>query len=385
MTVPSDAVPSDAVPSDAAPSTSVPSTSTPSRTVDGERDDLQPTAAEARAVLAALDPAAHYRSVAELARSDDGSILGTMPYSAEIGYHSPTCVVVEPNPAGRDDIALFGRAAYREFDEVLVAAFADASIEHLLDHLYHLLILENRNVAVVTNHGQIIDIALVMAALVMALSDPKRSYGVLGEHSTLEEISDRTNVLVSRMVTSRQAFGIPAIEVIQHMCRTFLSIPQTNSRRRSRLTPEVVRANNVLMRDELFARLDGGGQMLAMAASGSQDLRLAANLVQRVRTTWRQRRGEDPGPAPSLHLQPLYRGTISLMLASHDVLPMAISLESAHPACVIGGITRVRTTEDCHQVMEWIAAAHEASTGVNTVYHRHEDPLLEQVRSVLRS
>lgn len=350
-----------------------------------ERDEQLPTGDEARALLASLDPASHYRSVAELARADDGSILGTMPYTADISYHSPQCVSVEPEPAGREDISLFGRAAYRDFDEVLVAAFSDAAIAPLLDHLYHHLILENRNIALVTNHGQIIDIALVMGALAIAMSDPNRSFGVLGEHSTLDEIADRSNVLVSRMVTSRQAFGIPAIGVLQHFCRTFLSIPQTNSRRRSRLTPEVVRANNVVMREELGARLERGGQLLAMAASGSQDLRLAANLVQRVRTTWRQRRGEDPGPAPSLHLQPLYRGTISLMLEARDVLPLAISLESAHPACVIGGVTRVRTAEDCHEVMEWIAQAHERATGVNTVYHHHEDPLLEQVRSVLRS
>ncbi len=341
--------------------------------------------AEADAVLTAVDPATYHRSIAELARPDDGSVLGMLAYDENLPYHDPRCVVVEPVPRGRDEIALFGNAAYRGFDSVLVEAFADPAVAHLLNDLHHRLVHEGANVALVTNHGQIIDIALVLGALVMALSDPERSYGVLGESATLEEISARSNVLVSRMVTTRQAFGIPAIQVLEHFTRTFLSIPQTASRRRSRLTPELVRANNDVMRRELDRRLDGGGQLVAMAASGSQDLSLAANLAQRVQASWRQFRGEEPRETPSLHLQPLYRGTISLMIQTRDVLPVSLSLEPAHPSCVIGPITRVRDDDDCHRVMEWIADAHEQATGVHTVYHRAEDPLLEQIRAVLRS
>jgi hypothetical protein len=348
-------------------------------------DELPSDDRDPRAVLAAVDPATYHRSIAELARQDDGSVLGMLPYDDQLSFHDPECVVVEPVPVGRDQIGLFGGAAYKGFDPVLRAAFDDPAVAHLLNDLHHRLVQEGANVALVTNHGQIIDIALVLGALVMALADPERSYGVLGESATLEDIADRCNVLVSRMVTTRQAFGIPAIEVLQHFTRVFLSIPQTASRRRSRLTPELVRANNEIMRQELDQRLLGGGQLVAMAASGSQDLSLAANLVQRVHASWRQWRGEEPGETPSLHLQPLYRGTISLMLQARDVLPVSLSLDPAHPACIIGGITRVRHDEDCHRVMEWIAAAHERATGIHTVYHRHEDPLLEQIRAVLRS
>ncbi len=337
-----------------------------------------------RRVLAAAEPASYFRSIAELARSDDGSVLQSLAFSRDLPYHHPECVVVEPRPQGRDEVRLFSHAGYRDFEEVLGSAFADAGVSHLLNDLHHRLIHDHGNVALITNHGQIIDIALVMAAATLALTDPEQKFGILDEHITLSDLAHRSNVLVSRMVTTRQAFGVPAIEVLQHMCRVFLSVPQTNSRRRSRLTPELVRANNELMRAALADQLAGGGQLLAMAASGSQDISLAANLVQRVRATWKQRRGEDPDPAPSLHLQPLYRGTISMMLDVRDILPIAISLDPAHPACEIGAITRVRDSDDCHQVMEWIAAAHGAKTGINTVYHRHEDALLTQVRAVLR-
>jgi len=353
--------------------------------MDEPLEEELPGEDESQAVLASVDPVTYHRSIAELARPDDGSVLGMLPYDEALSFHDPRCVVVEPVPRGRDHIALFGNAAYRGFDSVLRAAFDDPAVAHLLNDLHHRLVQEGANVALVTNHGQIIDIALVLGALVMALSDPERSFGVLGESATIEDIAHRCNVLVSRMVTTRQAFGIPAIEVLEHFTRTFLSIPQTASRRRSRLTPELVRANNAVMRHELGRRLEGGGQLVAMAASGSQDLSLAANLVQRVHASWRQWRGEEPRESPSLHLQPLYRGTISLMLEARDVVPVSLSLEPAHPACVIGGITRVRDDDDCHRVMEWIAAAHEGATGIHTVYHRHEDPLLEQIRAVLRS
>lgn len=360
------------------------STSSESEVNGDDIDHLDAPVAEARSLLATTEPGAYYRMISGLARPDATAVLQALPYSTELEYHSPTCVEVEPRPVGRDDVHLFARAAYQEFDEVLLAAFTAPDATHLLNDLHHRIVLDHSNVALITNHGQIIDIALVVAALCLAMTAPDAPFGVLGDTMSIDQMADRSNVLVSRMVTTRQAFGIPAIQVLQHLCRTYLSLPQTSSRRRARIAPELVRANNTVMRHALNRRLDEGGQLLAMAASGSQDISLAANLVQRVRTTWLQRRGEDPGPAASLHLQPLYRGTISLMIEARDVLPVSISLDPAHPACRIGPITRVHDDDDCHRVMEWIAAAHESSTSLTTVYHRHEDPLLVQVREVLR-
>ena len=242
-----------------------------------------------------------------------------------------------------------------------------------------------RNIALVTNHGQIIDIALILGALELALVAETRTFGVLDERIDVNQLIPRCNLMLSKMVATTQVFGIPTPQVLQAVCRCFYSVPQTASRRRARLDPEISRANNLAMRAELEERLSVGGQVLAMAASGSQDLRLAAGLVQKVRTTWRQRRGEDPGNNASLHLQPLYNGTINLMLTCEYVLPVALSLERDHPACAVGPITRVRDAQDCHDVMRWIATAHGEATGVTTVYHEHEDDLLTQVRAVLRT
>ena len=49
---------------------------------------------------------------------------------------------------------------------------------------------------------------------------PDRSFGVLGQRTTLEEMADRCNVLVSRMVATRQAFNVPALQVLQSGTRT---------------------------------------------------------------------------------------------------------------------------------------------------------------------
>jgi len=336
-------------------------------------------------LLADADPVAYHKSISGLLRSGPGSLLQPMPYSSSFEYHDPRCVSLEPDQTGVDTMRLYCHAAYPEFAQVLGQPFDDPALDHLIASVYHGIMNEGINVALVTNHGQIHDIALVLAALVMALCSEDRTFGVLGERTNLEEISLRSNLLLSRMVAATQVFTVPTTQVLQAMCRTFYSMPQTASRRRAKLDPALAKANNLVMRDKLERQLADGGQLLAMAASGSQDISLAAGLVQKVRASWRQRRGEEPGDSPSLHLQPLYNGTINLMLACHYVLPVAISLDPSHPACEVGALTRVRTSEDCHDVMHWIATAHEHATGVATVYHQREDDLLTQVRAVLRS
>lgn len=346
---------------------------------------LAERSAEAEELLKSADSEAFYRAISSLARAGHGDLLKPMPYNPVYEFHQAECVSVEPEPDSLGALHIYGPAAYPRFDKHLLAAFQDPKMEHLLANVYHALVHGNVNIALVTNHGNIIDIALVLGALTIAMAEPPRSYGVLGETIELAELVDRSNLLVSKMVATTEVFGIPTPEVMRKFCRTYFSVPQTASRRRARLDPELARATNVLARQRLHDRLDGGGQLLSMAASGSQDLSLAANLVKRLQTTWRHRRGTEPDDAPSLHLQPLYAGTMQLMLRCRYVLPVAVSMNPAHPALEIGGLTRVNSEDDCHGIMEWIASAHEGATGVNTVYHRAEDDLLTQVRSVLRS
>ena len=364
------------------------SSAPPAPSTEAASDAVAPTRSavvDARRLLEGADPVSYYRSLSNLVRTGHHAVLQPLPYSPALEFHDPACVVVEPKPSNVETVELYANAAYPGFDEVFRPVFRRPEVAAELTGLYHLLFGENANVAVVTNHGQIIDIALVMGALILGMCEPGREFGVLGETLPIAELAARINVMVSRMVTTRQAFNVPAMQVLQCGARTFLSMPQTHSRRRAKLDPAMGKANNLLVRHELDGRLSGGGQILAMAASGSQDLSMAASMVQKVRSQWRNRRGIDPGNTNTLHLQPLYDGTTQLMLGCRYVLPIAVSLEPSSPAVEVGQITRVRDKDDCHRIMEWIADAHQQATGVPTIYHRQEDDLLTQVRSMVKS
>lgn len=338
---------------------------------------------EAVELLVDCDPAAFYESLVSLSRPSHGELLQPLPYSPDLTAHIPGCIVIEPEPTDVETVALYGRGSFPGFDKVLLSVFNDPENDHLWNEVYLRLLFGESNLALVTNHGQIVDIAVVLGALVVAMCNRERRYGVLGETAHLDELAPRLNLVVSRMVATRQAFGIPACSVLANFCRTFFSIPQTVTRRKARLDPALVRASNTVMRKHLADQLAQGGQLLAMAASGSQDLSLAGSLANRVRAAWRARQGEDRTEGPSLHLQPLQRGTMSMMTACEFVLPVSMSFDPAHPAVVLGQITRVDDEDDCHRVMEWIAAAHQQATGIASVYHRHEDDLLSQVRAAL--
>lgn len=336
----------------------------------------------AREYLESVDPEAAYKSLMSLVRSDHSDVLSTFEYNPAFTFHDPRCVKVEPDPSGLETVDLYTHAAFPEFDLVLAEPFADARNDHLFNNLRNLLFNENQNVAMVTNHGQIIDIALVIGAMLLTVCAADRTFGVLDEHVELDDLVDRMNVLVSRMVATQAAFGVPALQVLQIGARTFLSIPQTASRKRAKLDPEIARTNNIVMRHELDQQMARGGQLLAMAASGSQDLSLAAGLMKKARDAWLKRRGDEPPEVSTLHLQPLYDGTIKLMASCDYVLPVAISMDPAKPCCVLGELTRLQAPDDCHRVMDWIAQAHQDATGVPTVYHWHEDDLLTQVRAL---
>ena len=335
----------------------------------------------AYSLLEAADPKEYFDMVSGLARSDQSSILAPLEFDPDVDFHYPTATHVEPDPQGIETVKLYARTASPNFDEQIAAPFADPARADLLADIYQRLMLDGRNLALVTNHGDIVDIAMVLAGLTTAMCDG-RTYGVLEEELRQEDLAQHFNIMVSRMVTTRAAFGIPALSVVANMARTFLSLPQTHSRRRARIDPELVRASNLLMRADLSRFLQEGGQLLAMAASGSQDLSLAANFATRVRNAWQGFRGEDHD-GPSLHLQPLYAGTMKIMLECQDVLPLAVCMDPKNPTTELGSITRVRTEDDCHRVMDWIAAAHQRGTGITTVYHDAEDDLLTNIRAAI--
>jgi hypothetical protein len=332
-------------------------------------------------LLAHADPKEYFDTVSGLARSDQSTLLSPLEFDPEAPFHSPLATLVEPDPQGIETVKVYARTVSPTFDEEITAPFIDPARADLITDIHHRLMVDGRNLALVTNHGDIADIALVLGGLTLAMCDGRR-YGVLEEELTQNDLAEHFNLMVSRMVTTRSAFGIPALSIISSMARTFLSLPQTHSRRRARIDPDLVRASNLLMRADLDRYLREGGQLLAMAASGSQDLSLAAHIASRVHKAWQAFRGEDHD-GPSMHLQPLYPGTINIMLECEDILPLAVCRDPKNPTTVLGSITRVQTEDDCHRVMDWIASAHQRGTGITTIYHDSEDALLSNIRAAM--
>ena len=86
---------------------------------------------QAQAILEDADPVAYYRMLNGLVRSSHSSLLQALPYTPALEFHSPTCVVVEPEPSNIETVGLYARAAYPDFDRVLLAAFNDPAHDHL--------------------------------------------------------------------------------------------------------------------------------------------------------------------------------------------------------------------------------------------------------------
>ena len=80
---------------------------------------------EARQMLADADPLAYHRMLTGLVRPSHHSVLQTLPYSSALEFHDPSCVVVEPRPTGLDTMELYSKAAFPEFESLLMSVFAD--------------------------------------------------------------------------------------------------------------------------------------------------------------------------------------------------------------------------------------------------------------------
>ena len=140
----------------------VPGADAPDAVADGHNDG---SVERALRLLEEADPAAYHKSISGLLRTGPGALLQPMPYSAARPYHHPSCVVVEPDQTGIETVELYCHAAYPEFDQHLARPFDAPELDHLIANVYHGLVYEGINIALVTNHGQLHDIALVLSAL----------------------------------------------------------------------------------------------------------------------------------------------------------------------------------------------------------------------------
>ncbi len=319
--------------------------------------------AKLQAQLVEFDPAVTYELLADLASAHtETGVLRPMAYDATKPYHRLENVFFPATPIANANLAPYGPAAHSAFPVIQEAWHRERKLLSVLAAMY----LQGMNFALVTNHSNIIDIALVVGALRLEI-EPWLPADVF---------ASRTTLVISRGIASTQASfpglgTLPTLEVIQLMCNVATSFPTTTTVRRRSFPPELVRASNELTKLEIqYQRSQPGGQVLAVAPSASRDRFLHIDRLARV------------------VMQPLKNGTMDMMQGL--VIPVAVILDPPHgspksASCTILEPTYCTSYSDCHQLMSQVALMCHEKTLVPHEYH--SDPTLydQLVASVARN
>ncbi len=303
--------------------------------------------AELEEVLGRHHPQEVYELLCTLVdRHAKNGLFRVMDYDSAKAYHNPKVVNLGPTSPTGTNAALrpFGPAVHPGF-EVILQAWQEHpdSLAFIAGEMGQ----RGRNFTLITNHGKIFDIALVLGALRIAIDSRLSSDTFTQQTATIVSGGIRTLEVVLDL--SGQTVVLSAIEILQMFTRVLTSFPTTPSRKNVKFDLDLVSATNELVRLELDEICVSGGQMIAMAPSASED-RIFSDAT---------------------HMQPLMDGTIALMMDTW-VLPVAVTLEgSEKPACTVLEPRWITTAEDCHTVMESIALQCYRQSLVEHVYHRN--------------
>jgi hypothetical protein len=232
--------------------------------------------------------------------------------------------------------AAAGEAVFPGRFQYLAGAFNER--RDLLDTISHYL-KDGKNIALVTNHSQLHDIAIAQGALIYALQDP--------------ELIPNNAIVISKLITRIEAFGLPATSVVGNLAHCFFSIPRTKSIFRSSIDNDVATIANTDMIRRLGSFMnEPAGKLVAIAPSGSTDERHIEDNTLR-----------------KLTMQRMSSGTAMLLNQFDYVLPVAIWLEARQDrySISIGDIKKLHDSE-AHNVMNWLAAEISHLAGVTTEY-----------------
>lgn len=196
-------------------------------------------------------------------------------------------------------------------ESLLKSEMETSEIAHLGEDL-----AAGQNIIIVTNHGEIKDIAIVLAAYHAAI----RQVGM----NTGRDYNFSTGIMISKMIAHLGAVGEPAVDILGKMCdRQYLSFPKTDSIKHSRISPLLVDAYNGSLRGLVRHQLRQGGNLLAIAPSGTIDKALDVNQPDK------------------LSLAPVGKGTTKILTRDNTkVLPVATWLRDDEPVFEPLGIPR---------------------------------------------
>lgn len=267
---------------------------------------------------------------------ESGGLMRVLAHEPDT-YPGQTGVSAKGSPNDLAVISMFAHTAQPKYTEVLAQLEHQAESSERIDVIGEHL-AAGGNVELITNHGDLIDVAVAHAALYTVLH--KRGY---------EQI--KTGIIISKMIAYLEhKFGdeyMPCVSVLQLLENdTFLSYPRTPSAQAHMSHADSLRnkghikTHNLLMRQKIERRLGKGGLLLAMAASGSTDKPLSYDRH-------------------TISLGRVGQGTVKLMQQPRTlVAPMAVWYKGEEPVMEIAETPRlIGSDAEAHGVMYDIAAA----------------------------
>lgn len=284
-----------------------------------------------------------YSKIEEMGQRNLSELLQSMHYDKTKPYHSIKNCLCETTPISNSDLAPLGPAAHPNF-EVIPPAWRQH--EDMLGFMAGEISRSGENFTVVTNHSNVIDIALVLGGLRLEITKYLDRY-----NCDENDFSANTGIVISRGITTTQValsgmgYTMPAVEAIQLFTNVFFSFPTTVTVRNKNFPSELVRLSNELTKLEIDKFRASGGTIMAVAPSASKDVLLRERV----------------------HMQPLKNGTMDMMKGW--IIPVAITLDGSDPACEVLPWRYVDSYEGCHDTMRDIAKACHRQTLVPHYYH----------------
>ena len=239
-----------------------------------------------------------------------------------------------------EEVSATARLAEPNFDAILdrLAAYENAGreISRLGEDLE-----AGQKIILVTNHGHIKDIVIALAAFYVALSE--RGYQF------------ETSLIMSKMISHLGFLTTtnPAIDVLKIGCsRGYLSFPRTSSTEGSKIADGLISAYNGTLRQIIKLHQRKGGNLFAMAPSGTTDKAL------------------DPDKPNEYTLGRIGPSAKLMIGKEYKVVPVAIWLNDDEPVFEICDIPRsLADEEEADGVMQLIATTlNEHVAGKEFVY-----------------
>lgn len=202
-----------------------------------------------------------------------------------------------------------------------------------------------KKIMIITNHGEIADVAMVMAAFQCEIGDP----GLIRA----------TRIFVGPIVKELEVMGHPVISALQESSGVFVAFPDTDNTdkkiQEELLDPTLKSETNKAMLKEFMAQMARGEIILSVvAASGSTDDKTESGLTI---------------------MKKVSPGTAAIARKYHDyVLPVVISMGGDKIGFEVGDLQSLHEEKSIHDIMEYDLAPMYARVSSRTVIYERPVP-----------